>query len=50
MWWVLRELMASLADAREHGDLVGHLRAWWSTVWWVDAVRYTTSIPKEEMI
>jgi hypothetical protein len=28
----LRELWATLADARRTGDLWGHLRAWWQTV------------------
>jgi hypothetical protein len=50
MWWMLRELKASLADAWEHGDLVGHLKAWWSIVWWIDNGKYTTNITKEEMI
>jgi len=26
---ILRELRAALADAAEHGDWNGHLRAWW---------------------
>ncbi|MBN1485312.1 MAG: hypothetical protein JXA37_11385 [Chloroflexia bacterium] len=30
--WALRELEASLADAAECGDLVGHLLSWWNVV------------------
>ena len=27
---ILRELLASLADCCQCGDLAGHLRAWWA--------------------
>ncbi len=27
---MIRELLATLADAMRYGDMAGHLRAWWS--------------------
>lgn len=30
--WALRELQAVLEDAREYGDLPGHLVSWWNVV------------------
>ena len=32
MMW-LTELIETLIDAAKTGDLRGHLRAWWWTVW-----------------